>query len=164
MANKTLFNTLRGAMARKTDAVNSELAPAYAMGPMHALAQYAVTGCLSQTFYASAGQQLDAVLALCAEVSPEFIAKTALYSRERAFLKDMPALLCGVLSVRSPQLHERVFGRVIDNARMLRTYVQILRSGAVGRKSLGTAPKRMVRQWLLGRDEESLFRASAGQS
>jgi len=47
---------------------------------------------------------------------------------------------------------------------MLRTYVQILRSGVVGRKSLGTAPKRMVREWLLRREEDSLFRASAGQS
>jgi len=47
---------------------------------------------------------------------------------------------------------------------MLRTYVQILRSGAVGRKSLGTAPKRLVREWLASRDEDTLFSSSAGQS
>ena len=30
---------------------------------------------------------------------------------------------------------------------MLRNFVQIIRSGVVGRKSLGTTPKRLVRGW-----------------
>jgi len=34
----------------------------------------------------------------------------------------------------------------------------------VGRKSLGSAPKRLVRDWLASRDEEQLFASSAGQS
>jgi 60 kDa SS-A/Ro ribonucleoprotein len=51
---------------------------------------------------------------------------------------------------------------VIDNFKMLRTYVAILRSGVTGRKSLGTAPKRLVREWLGARGEADLFRASAG--
>src|SRR6185369_10855550 len=94
---------------------------------------------------------------------PEFVAQVAVYSRRNAYMKDMPALLCAWLAGRSPQLHEKVFAQVIDNAKMLRTYVQILRSGVVGRKSLGTAPKRLVREWLANRDEESLFRGSVGQ-
>jgi hypothetical protein len=40
-------------------AINHERAPAYALGPKHALAQYAATGCLSNTFYAGAGEQLS---------------------------------------------------------------------------------------------------------
>jgi len=79
-------------------------------------------------------------------------------------MKDMPALLCAWLSARDARLHEAVFTRVIDNARMLRTYVQILRSGVVGRKSLGSAPKRLVREWLASRNEDALFSSSAGQS
>jgi len=97
-------------------------------------------------------------------VGPEFVAQVAVYSRRNAYMKDMPALLCAWLSARSPQLHEKVFAQVIDNAKMLRTYVQILRSGVVGRKSLGTAPKRLVRQWLADRDEESLFRSSVART
>jgi 60 kDa SS-A/Ro ribonucleoprotein len=46
---------------------------------------------------------------------------------------------------------------------MLRNFVQIMRSGAVGRKSLGTAPKRLVREWLDARDPVSLFKANVGQ-
>jgi len=164
MANKTLFASLRDALIPQTDTVNSENAPAYALAPKQALAQYAATGCFGRTFYATADEQLTHVLELCDALDPEFVAQVAIYSRSHSFMKDMPALLCAWLSTREPRLHEAVFSRVIDNTRMLRTYVQILRSGVVGRKSLGTAPKRLVREWLASRDEDALFSSSAGQS
>jgi len=164
MANKTLFASLRDALIPQTDTVNSESAPAYALAPKQALAQYAATGCFGRTFYATADEQLTRVLELCDAVDAEFVARVAIYSRTQSFMKDMPALLCAWLSARDARLHEAVFTRVIDNARMLRTYVQILRSGVVGRKSLGSAPKRLVREWLASRDEDALFSSSAGQS
>jgi 60 kDa SS-A/Ro ribonucleoprotein len=164
MANKTLFASLMGALIPKTDTLNSENAPAYSLTPKQALAQYAATGCFGRTFYATAEEQLDRVLELCDVVDPLFVARLAIYSRTTSFMKDMPALLCAWLSVRHPQLHEAVFSRVIDNMRMLRTYVQIVRSGVVGRKSLGSAPKRLIREWLAQQDEEALFSSSAGQS
>ena len=163
MANKKLFKSLIGKLMPATDALNEELAPAYALTEKHQLAQYAATGCLNRTFYASAEEQLAKVLELCDSVEPEFIAKTAVFCRERGFMKDMPALLCAVLSVKDRTLLAQVFPRVIDNAKMLRTFVQIMRSGVVGRKSLGTAPKRLVREWLDARDPETLFRANVGQ-
>ncbi len=69
------------------------------------------------------------MLELCADIDAEFIAKTAVFCRERGFMKDMPALLCAVLSVKDRELLARVFPRVIDNAKMLRNFVQIMRSG-----------------------------------
>ena len=164
MANKTLFASLRDALIPQTDTVNSENAPAYALAPKQALAQYAATGCFGRTFYATADEQLTRVLELCEAVDPRFVARVAIYSRTQSFMKDMPALLCAWLSARDARLHEAVFARVIDNARMLRTYIQILRSGVVGRKSLGTAPKRLVREWLASRPEDALFSSSAGQT
>src|SRR4029450_10020607 len=163
MANKTLFSTMFGGLAR-TDTRNAENAPAYALPSKHALAQYAASGCLNSTFYADAGEQLAAVLELCRTVEDAFIARTAVYARERGHMKDMPALLCAVLATRNVRLLERVFPRVIDNGKMLRNFVQIVRSGAVGRRSLGSAPKRMVRRWFEARDDEAVFRASVGQS
>ncbi|HEX5702667.1 MAG TPA: hypothetical protein VFX97_05575 [Pyrinomonadaceae bacterium] len=163
MANKNLFKSLIGKLVPPTDALNEERAPAYALSPKHQLAQYAATGCLNKTFYAGAGEQLAKVLELCADLDAEFIAKTAVFCRERGFMKDMPALLCAVLSVKDRELLNAVFPRVIDNAKMLRNFVQIVRSGAVGRKSLGSAPKRLVREWLDARDPEALFRANVGQ-
>lgn len=164
MANKNLFASILGKLTPKTNAVNEAGGRAYALTPKQALAQYAATGCLHGTFYATADEQLAFVLGLCGEIESEFIARAAIYSRERGFMKDMPALLCAVLTTRHPALLESLFPRVIDNGKMLRNFVQMIRSGVVGRKSLGTAPKRMVRQWLEARSDEALFRDSVGQS
>ena len=164
MANKTLFKSLIGKLIPATNAVNEVHAPAYSLSPKHQLAQYAATGCLNRTFYATADQQLAQVLELCVELDAEFIARTAVFCRERGFMKDMAALLCAVLSVKDRELLARVFPRVIDNAKMLRNFVQIMRSGVVGRKSLGSAPKRLVREWLDSRDPATLFKSNVGQA
>src|SRR5215475_12856876 len=92
MANKLLFAPGRKA-APQTNARNRAGAPAYGMQPRHALAQLAVTGTMSRTFYASAEAQLDDVLNAAREVDAAFIAKTAVYAREHGYMKDMPALL-----------------------------------------------------------------------
>jgi 60 kDa SS-A/Ro ribonucleoprotein len=164
MANKTLFQSIIGKFIPRTDAVNEAGGLSYRLSPKAALAQYAATGCLNTTFYASAEQQLETVLNLCAhpEVDPEFIARVALYARTTGHMKDLPALLCATLSVFSPGLMAEAFDRVIDDGRMLRNFAQIMRSGVVGRKSLGTLPKRLVQAWFSGRTDEQVFRASVG--
>jgi 60 kDa SS-A/Ro ribonucleoprotein len=164
MANTTLFESLRGALIPNADARNEAGGLAYQLPPQHALAQFAATGCLNATFYASAEAQLERVLELSALVTPQFVAKTAVYCRERGYMKDMPALLLAVLSRRDPALMDRVFDRVVDSPRVLRTFVQIVRSGATGRKSLGSAPKRCVRRWLDQRTDAALFAASVGNA
>lgn len=163
MANKTLFQTLAGKFS-KADTVNEAGAKAFAFTPRQALAQYAVTGCLNGTFYADAETQLQRVLEMAGAAGPEFTAQVAVYSRERGHMKDMPALLCAALSVLDAEKLKAVFPRVCDDAKMVRNFVQILRSGVVGRKSLGTVPKRLVQQWLASRSDEQLLRATVGQS
>ncbi|MBL9168018.1 MAG: TROVE domain-containing protein [Verrucomicrobiales bacterium] len=162
MANKNLFRSQRGALLPQTDATNQEGAPAYAFGPRHALAQYVATGCLNSTFYASAKDQLQQLLSLARDVDDPFLAKAAVYARTKGFMKDTPAVLCALLATRDTQLLRRVFDRVIDDGKMLRNFVQVMRSGAVGRKSLGTVPKKLAQGWLESRTDEQLFRASVG--
>ena len=164
MVNTQLFQTLKGALLPNANTANAEQAPAYAFTPRHRLAQLAATGCLGQTFYANAEAQLDAVLALAKELDAAFVAKTALYAREAGFMKDMPALLAATLAARDVAVLGQVFGRVIDNGKMLRNFVQIVRSGAVGRKSLGSRPKKLVQQWLLTASEKQLLNASVGNT
>ena len=164
MVNTQLFHTIKGALLPEAKARNHEQAPAYALSARHQLAQLAATGCLNQTFYANAETQLETVLALAAQVDPAFVAKTALYAREAGHMKDMPALLAATLAVRDVKLLNSVFGRVIDNGKMLRAFVQILRSGTVGRKSLGTRPKQLVQNWLLAASEKQLLNASVGNA
>ncbi|MFZ1494802.1 MAG: RNA-binding protein [Candidatus Competibacter denitrificans] len=162
MANKQLFKSSVGRLPPETNARNEAGGKAYALSPPAALAQYAATGCLNTTFYANAEMQLSAVLELCAAVEPAFVAKTAVYARQRGQMKDMPALLTAWLAQHGPDWLEPTFARVIDNGRMLRNVVQILRSGVVGRKSLGSRPKRLVQQWLNDSSDARLLAASVG--
>jgi len=164
MASTTTFRSYVGKLLPPSNTSNAAGAPAYALSAKHALAQYAATGCFNATFYASAEDQLERVIELAYSVPPSFVAKTAIFSREWGAMKDMPALLCAALTVADPTLSATVFARVIDDAKMLRSFVQILRSGVTGRKSLGTAPKRLVKSWLATRSDEQLFRAAVGQS
>ena len=164
MANKSLFASYAGKFLPRAAAKNRAGAPAYEFTPRHKLAQLAMTGTLSNTFYASGREQLAELVAMLPEVDAPFIAKTAIYARKRGHMKDMPALLLAALTVRDPALFQAAFGRVADNGRMVRTFVQIMRSGAVGRKSLGSRPKAMVEQWLNSASDRTLIQASVGQS
>jgi 60 kDa SS-A/Ro ribonucleoprotein len=166
MANKQLFKSAKpGRTPPATNTINSAGGIAYEAGPQEALAQYVTTGCLGATFYASAEEQLDKILELAAKCSPEFLAKLAIYGRSSAFMKDTPALLVAHLATRGEDgiaAMRVAFPRVIDNPRMLRTFVQILRSGKVGRKSLGSAPKKLIQGWFGARSDAQLFRGSVG--
>ena len=164
MVNTQLFQTLKGKLLPAADAVNASQAPAYAHTPRHQLAQLAATGCLGQTFHANAEAQLDAVLALASQLEPAFVARTAIHARAAGHMKDMPALLAATLAVRDVALLGQVFGRVIDSGKMLRNFVQIVRSGAVGRKSLGSRPKKLVQQWLCTATEKQLLQAAVGNA
>jgi 60 kDa SS-A/Ro ribonucleoprotein len=164
MANANLFQSLKGKLLPNANAINFEQAPAYRLSPQHRLAQYAATGCLNDTFYANAEAQLDTVLELSKEVDARFIAQTAIYCRERGYMKDMPALLAAVLAVKGATELTPVFNRVIDNGKMLRNFVQIIRSGAIGRKSLGTRPKKLVQKWLNTVSEKALLSAAVGSA
>jgi 60 kDa SS-A/Ro ribonucleoprotein len=164
MPNKTIFQTVRGMFTPKADTINAAGGLAYKLSPKAALAQYAATGCFNHTFYADAGEQIEKVLDLIAEIDAAFLAKIAIFAREKGHMKDMPAFLVASLSVKDKDLLEKVFPRVIDNGKMLRNFVQIMRSGTTGRKSLGSLPKRLVREWFENRTPEQIFRQSVGQS
>ena len=164
MANKSIFQTIRGTLIPVTTTYNDAGGVAYELSPKAALARMANTGCFTRTFYCSAEVQLDRVLALANEVDTDYLAQTAIYARQKGFMKDMPALLCAVLAVRDRDRLVEIFPQVIDNGKMLRNFVQIIRSGVTGRKSLGSAPKRLVRQWLERASERQLLSAAIGNN
>lgn len=162
MANKTLFASAIARLLPAANALNREAAPAYAYEPRALLAQLAATGTLNDGFYGTAGDQLQRALDAAMAVDPLFVAKAALYARRHGKMKDMPALLTAYLTVADPDLAVRIFGQAIDNGRMLRNFVQIMRSGQVGRTSLGTRPKRLVTQWLERASMRDLMAAATG--
>lgn len=164
MANKSLF-TSAGRHVPVADVVNEAGGKAYSFTDEHALAQLALTGTLHNTYYADANTQLGQIKELARQVSPEFLAKVAVYASEKGLMKDVPALLLAILSTRNVELFDKVFDRVVNNnVKVLRNFVQIIRSGQVGRKSLGSGPKRVVKRWLNNRSDDQLFRASIGNN
>ena len=168
MANKSLFASLLGRLP-KANAVNEAGGRAYQLEQKHALAQLASTGTFGNAFYSTAETQFDEVLKLIDEVDDnQYLAKLALYAREKAFMKDMPAALLVALSVRDTELMHRIFDRVVDNGRVLRTVFQMIRSGRFknkagkGRVGLSSSVQRAFQRWLNTASVGKLLSASIG--
>ena len=135
MANQSLFSSI-ATRVLPADTVNEAGGLAYQLEPKHALAQMAATGTFGNSFYSSAETQLDEMIALIDLVDDnEYLAKLAVYAREKASMKDMPAALLVALSVRDTALMHRVFDRVVDNGRILRSVFQMIRSGRFKNKA-----------------------------
>lgn len=155
MVNKAVFsqqNIVRNHAGGKAHEKSAE----------QALTQFVMTGTFNNTYYVSGADQLTVVLEKSKAVSDEFLAKLAIYSREKGLMKDMPAVLCGLLVGRSSEYADVVFDRVIDNAKMLRNFVQVMRSGVVGRRSLGSKAKRLVKKFIANLNDYALWDASVG--
>lgn len=178
MANKKLFKSVSGPVVPMADIKNEAGGRAYKMEDKHAVAQYVATSCLNGTFYSTAESQLDTITKLLGGCDPEFIGKVAVYGRQSAFMKDLPALLCAFLaadngSAKGPTTEgqekkmavlRKVFPHVIDSGVMLRNFVQIIRSGVFGRKSFGECPRGLICQWFESRSPASIFHQSIGQN
>jgi 60 kDa SS-A/Ro ribonucleoprotein len=167
MATKNLFSnknksTVSAKVTLPVNTVNEAGGTAYKLSDKAALAQYAMTGCFNGTYYVADKDQLKTVLELTNKVDPKFVAKLAVYARQKGLMKDMPAVLAAVVASKAPELLSQIFDRVIDNPKMLRNFVQVLRSGATGRKSLGTRPKKLVQGYLESLNDEQLFKADVG--
>lgn len=161
--NKNLFKTV--GVVQAANCVNEAGGKAYSLSDEAAFAQYLVTGCLNDTFYASADDQMAKVQALAANCSSDFLAKCAVYGHEVAKMKDMPAYCLAVLTARyENELLRKVFSRVVTNSKMLTNYVQMIRSGVTGRKSFGTVAKNLIGDWITAKNGDQLFNASVGVS
>ena len=168
MANKSQFSSLTSRLP-KAKAVNEAGGRAYKLEPKHALAQVAATGTFANAFYSTAEKQLDELLELIDQVDDnQYLAKLAIYARQKAFMKDMPAALLVALSVRDTELMHQVFDCVVDNGRVLRTVFQMIRSGRfkdkVGKSRIGlsSSVQRAFQRWLNTASVGKLLSASIG--
>jgi 60 kDa SS-A/Ro ribonucleoprotein len=173
MANKNLFKTVAN-KAPEATTVNNAGGKAYQMSPKAALAQIAATNTFNGTFYASAENNLKLAQEAVKNINdPEFIAKVAVYSRHKAYMKDMPAFLVAVLACMNDgkasnahdrSLFRRAFRKVIDNGKMLSNFVQIGRSGVTGKvlNMSSGAVRSAIQEWFDTRSPEAIFRASVG--
>lgn len=162
--NPQLFGS--GTRGPATDTKNLAGGRAYERPGKEALASYALVGTLHDTFYATAKFHLDTVLELLKDpdVDDAFVAQLAVYARRDGYMKDMPAFLVSCLAAQGSPYFRNAFRRVIDNGKMLRNFVQVIRSGVLGRKSFGTAVKRELQRWFATRTPYQLMRAIPGNN
>jgi 60 kDa SS-A/Ro ribonucleoprotein len=177
MANKSIFHSNRSKKSVPVaDTRNEAGGVAYRLDDKAALVQYVLTGTFNGTFYAKADKQFDTLVKLVKKVNdPVFVGKLAVYARKHGYMKDTPAFLLAWLASKSSlawwvsknsatakAVLSDVFATVIDNGKMLRNFVQIVRSGVLGRKSLGSLPKKLVQKWFRNHDGNYIFRNSIG--
>ena len=163
MVNKSLFQTKKG---KSTDTVNLAGGEAYSLKPENKLAQFCVTSCLNDVYYDSAASQLTQIVELAQQCEVEFLAKLCVFARSSK-MKDTSAILLAVLANKLSEDSDRVlfqwtFSKVINNTKMLRNFVQVIRSGVTGRKSFGSFIKRQINNWLASQSVDSLFVNSIG--
>ena len=160
MPNRQLFRTEMKPLATAYNAAGGK---AYQLSDMHALAQYACTGVFNNSFYIGATSQLQTVLKLCQRVKPIDIARIAAYARTAGHMKDMPAFLTAYLfSLEDKTAFTLAFPHCINNIGQLRNFVQIVRSGVTGRKSLGSAGKRAIANMLNNMPAQKIFWQAIG--
>ena len=77
----------------KKSELNYEGAKAYAMAPELELYSAVVTASLSDSFYEKQDERVDRIAKLIGKVSPEFVARLAVYTRTEMHLRSIPLLL-----------------------------------------------------------------------
>lgn len=132
------FNSM---IKESTKTLNHEGALAYRLSPELELYTAVVTASLSDKFYESGSKQMDRMLELVGKVSPEFVARLAVYTRTEMHLRSVPLLLAVALAKvhHGDDLVARTVARIIGRAdeimELLMCY-QLL-NPTEGRKKLG---------------------------
>lgn len=158
-----LFSTAVRKNVVATNTVNDAGGRAYKLSDEEALAQIALTGTFNNTYYAKASDQLQRMIAAAEKCAPDYVAKVAVYARTHGLMKDTPVALTAYLACKGHSLLADMVGTVVlNNGKQLRSFVKMMRSGQFGRKSLGTAMRRLVRERLEAMSARDLLWASVG--
>lgn len=169
MVNKSVFpapvSQKTSARFPQADTVNEAGGVAYSYTPKHALAQFVGTGTFNGTYYSDEQEQLKKFLELSRSpaIDDAFIAKTAIWGREKGYMKDTPAACLMALAQRNNmELFHKVFDRVVDNGKMLRNVFTMLRSGVFGRRGMGYSIQRAFSRYFNTKSPNNILAASIG--
>ncbi|MEY4540088.1 MAG: hypothetical protein RLZZ306_1845, partial [Bacteroidota bacterium] len=103
---------------QKSEVVNHEGAKAFRMTPALELYTSVVTSSLSDTFYEKTDARLIRIQELIRKNDAQFVAKLAVYARERMYMRSMPLVLVTELAKihQGDNLVSRAVGRVVQRA------------------------------------------------
>lgn len=129
------------------DATNHQGSPAYTLSPKLELYSAVVTASLSDKFYEKGGERINRIVELIWQSDPEFVAKLAVYTREKMYLRSVPLVLTVELAKYSNgnnlvgKLTERVVQRADEISELLAYYQ--LSNQRKGMKKLNKLSKQM---------------------
>ena len=89
---------IAGMLKRENVVVNHEGAEAYRMTPEMELYTAVVTSALEEMYYEGKTDRVDRIAGLVGKVSPEFVAKLAVYARTQMNLRSIPLVLLTLLA------------------------------------------------------------------
>ena len=128
----------------KVETVNAEGCIAYKKSDEELLDQLAMTGTLTDTFYATANELADDALELLDRAAPEAIAKAIVKGRQEGFIRTFPILGLVKLSSKSSELFKQVFSEVVLTGNDLGDFLDLCRK----MRGLGRAVKSAISTWL----------------
>jgi len=106
------MNKFNKTTKQSTQTTNHEGAVAYTLTPEMELYSVVVTSMLSNKFYESENGQLDRIKNLIPKVSPEFVAKLAVYARTKMYLRSVPLVL--ITELAKTHSGDSLISRAID--------------------------------------------------
>jgi 60 kDa SS-A/Ro ribonucleoprotein len=121
--------------------------------------QMLVTNTVSQVFYASEDSMLDDAISMhrfAADEDPEFMARALVYARNEGFMRLQPIVGLAVLSLASPKLFTKIFGKVVRILPDLVEFTLVLES--LGRGQGGRTIKRAAAEKLASIDEYAVLK------
>ena len=157
--NKDLFKSVASQTVGTETVRNNAGGVAYKIADKEAFVKLLSTITFRDSAYVSADTQLQDLIRLSKTVDDVFLAKAIVYSHEVAKMKDVPAVLTVLLSTRNSALTKTVIRR-IANARFVCNVVSAVRSGVLGRKSLGARLSKEIEYWLNQLSPLSFIQAS----
>lgn len=135
-------------LSRKDSALrNHEGAQAWTMRPELELYAAVVTATLSDKFYEGETARVQRIQGLISKVAPEFVAKLAIYAREKMYLRSIPLVLAVELAKQhqGDDLVRKLVARVIQRADEITELLACYQSanGRKGTKKLGQLSKQL---------------------
>lgn len=138
------FNKKTGGSSKTT---NHEGAEAYSISPKLELYSAVVTSILSDKFYEKSSDNLDRIKKLISKVDADFVAKLAVYAREKMYLRSLPLVLTVELSKihNGDDLVSKMVNRVVQRADEITELLSYysLANGRSGIKKLGKLSKQI---------------------
>lgn len=139
----------------KADKTNREGAPAFSRPLEEDVLAVLMTQTMGNCFYASkkelAKETVDVLRTMSAK-DPSFLAKALVYARNRGLMKMAPTLGLAVLSEnkedKAKEAFRKSFRQVMRIPDDLREFVDLIRTGNFGKKSLTGLRKTMIQNWL----------------